>query len=496
MGIGGHFQARRMEAVSRTSVLWLGGPAPAELVAALHERRILLKQVTEGVLLPALPTARAVLLPFEGDAELFRARARRTGDLALDHGLLIVLCCPVAKDREAFLQVVPPLKERFPSHRVRVPTEAWTEVVPELAEWIARYDPGPGSEQLPNMTGLPAWVTDEISILLSRAFFDFEEIHLDEIKPGHSGARLLKVHPVRQKPEGPARLQPYIVKIDERDRIAGEIEKYWKYVAGAVPFNQRPNLDERRYVEGRGQALLVQDFIERAVPLEEALQKGSAMLFLASLFESALAECRLCQSVAAPSIVSALNDLKLLDWSGDLDSAAREAARDLGATRGVADLRGVVEKLPNSPCVRCTIHGDLHAGNVFVATGSTDAILIDFYKTTLGPAVADTAALEVSLTFPSGEHDLSPELESVLLELYQTPLAAPSRRTVRGDYRWLWDAVRAVRVFTRAIESGASSPDPYAMAVAGYLLKFASYGDNLPLRRRAVAFWLAERLVP
>jgi hypothetical protein len=57
---------------------------------------------------------------------------------------------------------------------------------------------------------------------------------------------------------------------------------------------------------------------------------------------------------------------------------------------------------------------------------------------------------------------------------------------------WLWDAVRAIRMFGVLAEGDRKA---YVLAVAAYLIRFASYADNGSLKMRALAFALATELV-
>jgi hypothetical protein len=152
--------------------------------------------------------------------------------------------------------------------------------------------------------------------------------------------------------------------------------------------------------------------------------------------------------------------------------------------------------LPAMPFVAATVHGDAHAGNLFVPANSSDVLMID-YGSVLenAPAVADPACLEVSLIFPptdSRSISLPRPSEEWRRAAFRYPLDSSAVPPMSGPDDWLPQAVRAIRGQARAIDP---SPTSYAIAVVSYLVRFASFDDNASTGERAFAYELACGLV-
>ena len=134
------------------------------------------------------------------------------------------------------------------------------------------------------------------------------------------------------------------------------------------------------------------------------------------------------------------------------------------------------------------IHGDLHAGNIYVAAGSSDVILIDFYKTYFGPCLLDLACFEVDIVFNRG----GPVSHGLALQLYKLPLQLPSLHApVPAQKVWLLDTIRAIRRFA------LTDPDHrgYVFGLACYLIRYASFGSCGTGKSRAVAACIASHLI-
>ena len=193
-----------------------------------------------------------------------------------------------------------------------------------------------------------------------------------------------------------------------------------------------------------------------------------------------------------------LSALKLLKWSSQtLREAAAGGSRLCSAQSDVDDLERRISSIPAIRLATSTVHGDLTVRNLFVAAGASDVLLIDYGSVRQDAiAASDPACLEVSLTFSSDDESsrcptvrISPDWYRAA---YRYPLDPSGVPALKGSDSWIADAVRAIRSQTRLIEPRSA---PYALAVAGYLLRFASFEDNGDVGDRALAYELASGLV-
>lgn len=483
-----------MRQEDRRSVLWLGGVIPEPLAAELRWRgEVTIISTSEDNLLGLSPAARGIIIEFNDDRELFTTRVRQARDIVLDHGLRIGLVRNEKSQEHVFASLVelPEISEEE-LNRVRwyLPND-W----PALAEWLTRENPGPGANPMIEIECEKGTELDEESgLLLGRAFHKFDKLVIKELGGGFSGTKTYKVCPSRKTPGSVHRLMPYLAKIGETARIYQEIDNYSKYVAEYVPFNQRPNLNPEIIACGQKSAILVEDFLHEAIQFSELWGAGRAGPLIESLFDGALQGWRFSPLSRESSLAEQFKALKVFRDSDVLKDKGRAreesalASKAYGSTMSPHELLKMIESIPAIPWCECIIHGDLHAENVFVNTASSETYLIDFSNTASGPAVADPACLEVSLTFrfpPKNRFD-----PHFLTELYKYPLSVPAddlRRSDR-DRGWLWDSVRAISRHVSEQDRRA-----YAAAIVCYLMQVASYGD-IDIERRALAYYLAESI--
>lgn len=470
-----------MKPETRKRVLWLGGGPSRELELELLARGGLqLKPSRQRGLLSQASESRALVIQFAGNAGLFRETVEYARRALLDHGLVVALVIASSANGVKFQKVLEKIR-LVPEQPIRVFYTKWAEA----AEWIASADPGPGSN--PRLKTFGTRIPADHRLLLRRAFWDFSSIHVTKVKGGASGATVYIVQPQQSQSSRPQRALPYLTKIDIPRRIRGEQDKFQQFVCDSVPFNHRPNVILSRCAFGRDCAVLVEDFIDRASPLCEVLRVANASAVVASLFEGALRGWRLCAVRREQSLGGFYKSIKVLRTSSALNDAANFARREYRTLHSSNGLLKKLLALPNISCYFCNIHADLHAQNIFVATGSTETFLIDFYKTTEGPAVSDPACLEIDLLFKHG----AAADESFLRSVYKYPLGVPSLNVRRHKMEWLWDSVRAIRMFGMLAEGDWQA---YVFAIVAYLMRFASYPDNGPLKTRALAFALANDL--
>jgi hypothetical protein len=460
----------------RRDVLWIGKTPPPALLAALDEHELRSCAVSESGSVLAAPTARALILEFDGDIASFVAVVRRSVNTLVDHGLLIALCHRNSTKREAdLLQHVDQaiLKTAEKKRYMVLVGQRWNN----LAYQIVKHNPGPGaatSVEINNEITDPA-----VKLFVQRAFWDFRTVRCEMLAmQGLSGATVMLVHPSRAG--GPSDcFLPKLMKVGPVDDIENERLRFHEYVRHTVPFNYRPNMDWERSLVGLEQAAIVQDFVEPAFPFSDAVESGGASVLAASLFDGALGNWR-------SSAIEKTDGVLSTSIARRIESGLSNKDSNLQAAFIKARLDTVKwpdpSKLAKVPYRFCRIHGDLHAGNVFVGTTSGDCILIDFAKSEDSASAIDPAALEVQLAL-SGKTSTK-----MLNELYRWPVQLPTLTRA-----WLPNAVRAIRMFGLA---GEADDRAYGLAVIDQLLRFAKFPQpKLAVRARAarLAFRMLTR---
>jgi hypothetical protein len=309
---------------------------------------------------------------------------------------------------------------------------------------------------------------------------------------GRSGASVWLVRP--DSADHSRRALPFVAKIHEREKMRFEQSNY-SVVRNAIESRLYAPLHAERSVEGDKLGLVVYDVVDRALPFRAVVPSSPAAL-IGSLFGQTLKGFHTWETRLGPIDVEAAR-LKLLNWSDSLRDAAAFARAVNDEVIQVDALARRFSAIPAMQFSVATVHGDLHAGNLFVAAGTCDVAIIDYgsiLQGTLG--AADAACLEVSLTF-SPNDCLSSVVGLGLTRdwrraAYRYPLDPSTVPTLVGPGSWITDAVRAVRSQARLTEP---RPAPYALAVAGYLIRCASFADHAPMEERAVAYEIACQLV-
>jgi hypothetical protein len=191
----------------------------------------------------------------------------------------------------------------------------------------------------------------------------------------------------------------------------------------------------------------------------------------------------------------------VLRWTDDLGEAAKVARARVPALPTPEHLRTLITSAPERPVHLATVHGDLHAGNLFVRANGTDVIIIDYGSVASeAPLVLDPACLEVSLAFPPGDAEsvlfADPEAEHTVRSLYRWPLrgggALEGSRSWPPQQEWLAQAVRAIRMQAFALEPDA---EVYGLVLGSYLLRYASFADHASVADRALAYECGCQLV-
>ena len=268
----------------------------------------------------------------------------------------------------------------------------------------------------------------------------------------------------------------------------------YSIVRNAVESRLYAPLHAERSVEGDKLALVVYDVVERALPFRAAVPTATASL-IASLFRETLKNLHGSATPQHRPIEGEVARLKLLRQSDSLRAAASFVAASSDDVIQVDALARRFSEIRAMPFSAATVHGDLHADNLFVATGTHDVSIIDYGSIAENTLVAaDAACLEISLTFPPTE-DQSPGVglsRDWRKAAYRYPLDPSAVPMLAGAGSWITDAVKAIRSQARLTEA---RPAPYALAVAGYLIRCASFADHASIEERAIAYEIACQLI-
>ena len=490
---------------TRDVVLWCGGEIPEHLELPILGRGWRIERVTPAQACAdvTLAAARALIVELPDAVDDVTPFASPLIEAALGCGIPVVLTMESQDDHEAAPD--PDLVHRFVERakRLTVPGDARLVYrLPEwgkIAQWIEQHLPGPPPALALRLKGdLPTAEEPEAEMLLRRAFHDADEVTLTRLTGGKSGAAVWSAVP--RQVDGPHRASPFLVKYNSLRKNGLERSRYCTYADESVSFRLRPPLHASRCVEAREHGLLVFDFIDCAVPFRAALQVYPAAQLIGSLFGHTLFGClRTSRSVTA-SLVEPFTRVRAFHWSPDLDEAAAHAFSYNATIPSPEQLRFRLASLPPVLHRVATAHSDLHTGNLLVAAGSSDVLLIDFGSIESSmPVVTDAACLEVSITFPTP--DAAVEMGGLpapaqdadwLRAAYAYPLRAFGVRERYGRDAWVADAVKAIRGASHQEEPAST---PYPVAVSAYLIRYASYADNGTLADRALAYELAAGLL-
>jgi hypothetical protein len=462
-------------------------PLDSDLEGVLSSAGFPTRKIRVSKLDQSAPEARALVLRFR-DLTRFLSQFRSIRDLALKHGVLIMVILDAGKPAEhahAWRAIQLDLLKTHPAKpiQIRFPNPA------AVALDIATYEIGPGFST--SVVIEPMNISADHRFLLARAFSKYVRIRAKLLDGGASGAGVYQVTAFRTAAE--QHPIPFLAKIDEAADANYEQENFRRYVRDYIPFNLRPNVIVPRACYTATQGIIVEDFVERAVRFDQALSTSAPAQLITSLFQGTLRGWRL---IGANSTFSARDSLRPTNSSGEEVGLVRNnvefgescvaAAKRFKRTYNPAKILGRLDALPAQETHHCTIHGDLHARNVFVAAGSTDCLIIDYANAKFGPACMDPACLEVDLVLSSKR----PPPGRFLKSAYAWPLQ-PLKSAVRQQCdTWLWEAVRSLRVEAEIATNGRA----YVMALIGYLLRLARLRP-VKLRKRAVAVCIAEWLL-
>lgn len=483
----------------RRDVLWLGRTGTDKFQADCRSRgNRELHTVNLETWRECSSTACALALEVPFDDEPFEW-APDFAEEVLVHGLLLALVQPfepVDISIEQFGNFYHKAKQLYDIDPSRV--KLFYRGRDEVLDWLDMAPSTPGPNLGLRLSG-PAAVEGADWTLFQRAFCDAEEIFVEELPGGMSGARVYKVQPF----DGSRRpRRPLIAKRHSLEKKRNESSNY-QSVRDSIPLQLHAPLLQGKCVEGTHSALSVYEFVGDAIPLTTALQAGNPGRILPQLFRGAF-----LQSIrnAQPSLeeVGVLLDdggvAGVVKWTDELERSAQRARGTWPEIPAPQELREVLRSLGPMTCRIGMVHGDLHSGNVLYSRGIEAAVPIDYGRVMASAPIAmDPATLEVSLVFPQlGADSLLEQIgseeafEAWLHEKYAPPLTIHGHVEQTGGLSWLSEAIAAIRIEALSMEP---NPRIYTLAIASALLRTASYPDHGRAQARAIAYGRAAILL-
>lgn len=480
---------------SRPGVLWFGDQPDDQTVREYRTRGLRLKPWKGELTTQLLASARGAVFSLSEYALADALRLMNTSVLHLaDHGLYVCIGFHDGSDRALVGFTEAPVSKLLNERWARI--GAGLEPY-EFAERIARHDPGPSASPAfqPEFPPNPVPLSSEDHLLLSRCFGACGQVRMEDMDSGLSSARVLRVDATAHNSFG-SWAQPRFAKLDRADKILREAAKY-RDAAPFIPFALRPQVEY--VVVGAQRGVLVGNLVDHPEPLWDVVRRRGAEPVLTSLFNDTLGGWRgIAQQAGVVSgpVLIALEQAGVLSRSRLDVSAVAQDARDQGGLP-VDEIFSILGGLRQT-FYRGPIHGDLHAENVLVR--NRDAVLIDLALSGEGPIVADMALLEAWLSFAVHRNDkkdqyLDPEWRQTVGHLYEPQAfrnAPPPSNATTGS-RWLWDAVRQLRMMGCSTQS---CPTEYQVGVICAMLRMCMFEPRSKAERgrRVTAYLLASNL--
>lgn len=482
---------------SNRKVVLFFAPIPKQLRDILEPAGFQTCRIAEGELNQHAPEALTLVLRFQ-ELSTFIAEFRRTHALAWRHGLLILIV-DETNDPTAGVQAWRLIKlddcKRHPGTPIEVAFPNWPRVAMQIAAFLSKIGPGhnpkliiePIVAESKSATVIPS----DRKFLLRRSFGKFSKIRVQSLDEGASGASVYRITAFQAA--GEEHPIPFLAKVGDTLDLELEHVQFRNEVRDFIPFNLRPSIIAPLSCYGPDTGILVEDFIERAIPFHEALRIGDPALLVASLFQGTLRGWRRCARTQDFSSVQVFRKLRqnkreIVRNNKEFTDAcaAASASSRFAKTYDPADVIARFDKLSVEHAEFCRIHGDLHCRNVFVAAGSAACLIIDYANTSDGPACLDPACLEVDLLMAVAR----PQPGRFFKRAYTWPLEPLCAEDRLHCDPWVWEAIRALRIEAQV----GNDPRAYVLSLIGYFLRFARL-EKPRLRKRAVALCIAEWLI-
>ena len=503
---------RRLQSRNRSKVFWLGAPALAQAKDQLSAHSFLSDELKGAPELPydlVSSAAALVFTPNEVNAEDLVPVIRSSAARLLDHGCLVFILASsgdtetrirstLAKRNIPYVALTEPQRvfdgqqkakptvaSDLPLPHVRIYPAEYTSgmvLAAEIAQYAPRYVPAADTSGVFDITG--AVGTDlckKERLLLRRSFHDCFTVHLSRIDEGKSGAKTF-IARATPRPEVlelglSPRIIPFFAKVGARAPIIKEWRNYEDFVRHQIPFHLAPRLDWGRCEIGARLGILVGDFVDHSESLSTCAVTGRGSGIIRTLFDRTMREWQDRSEPVRGSLYRALRDSM---GAPRLISEERlNLAKEMGGVLSLEELQARIESRPlDEEWLRGPIHGDLHTDNVRVR--GSDAILIDFFRTGLGPTLADAAALEASIVFRAAGLSVPFDHEAWKrtaggLYVSDTFRKATLKSDPRDAFHWIVDCVRQIRTHALPQERTAGQ---YATVLAYRLLYMAGRSDK------------------
>lgn len=483
----------------RVQVVWLGPKPSAEVLVHFRQRGLTLvfeRPSSDG----EFTFSRALVLkvsPLKPGA--IERDLREYASIAVDHGLKVLAVADDHTGQNLISSALSRIHEDLDLTRRTAPRPY------DLAEEIARHQPGPPDHKELEILGIGTeLLSPTAKLLLRRAFWNCKSILIETLGGGYS-ATVFSVHAIFADSVVGPRPLPFFAKLDSRVKIADELQNYQVYAEHYIPFNARPNLDYSKCLLGHSLGIIVGNFVEKSESFWDVAVRGHAQPAIYSLFQETLRGWTLQAYQKGTTVISTVPFH--VELAGVFDPKRVSGnrwlvAQDLGAQLSPTALIDLLGSIPPHPHRVAPIHGDLHSRNIRVR--GTDAILIDFASTKNGPIVADPASLETDLVFssPVGSGDDDAGWRTIVDRLYQPEYfeQAPPPADQPLQREWLWTCVRQIRLYAIAMQmcdSAAKWNSEYQLVLAFYLLRHSMFVASNPQEefRRAYAYVTAEALI-
>lgn len=375
--------------------------------------------------------------------------------------------------------------------------DSWKDIANFLVENPAGKAPNPNTKVIPEDL-----ISPMEKLLMQRAFENCVEVRLEPLKDGRSKAHVYIAHAKINKLNG-RWMQPYFVKMGQRNSIFQEYINYQENVDNFIPFHLGPHLVAERCCLGATDAVIVGDYVEQSESLKNSAREGRAARAIACLFDHTLHGWYRNARPEAHALM-ARPDVRLPQrYPPNIGAAARAIGATMDVTAHAAQLAAYTDQ----PWLCGPIHGDLHALNI--RTRGTDAIVIDFLGHKTGLVLRDIARLEVSLLTdafdgapyenPKDENDFNgPDWLHAVMPLYghdPTVITPRFDEDPSSPAHWFHACAHQIRRHARDYEL---RPRQYAAALVLELLWKACRDDVLlPFEtyRRGAACYLAEQML-
>lgn len=387
----------------------------------------------------------------------------------------------------------------------------------KISDFILEYPPSASAKldliiDIKDKGGKKIELSPDKCLLIGRAFYDCDEVHLTKEDEGNSGVSVFRAHVCKKETHFQLSQKlpmqwhlPYFLKIGERRKIFKEFQIYQEKVDPYIPFHLGPHLIPDRCCLGATSGLIVGDFVEESEPLITAAVDGRAAPAIACLFDRTLHgwHSYAIEESNQNRISNFLRNRLPTKIFPSRIARAKEIHPNIDEYQSLKALFETHCKNVSSMLIG-QIHGDLHANNVRVR--GSDAIAIDFFSHVDGPIILDVARLEASLLVDGFTHEYQRKPEAIqdivgwlssVGKLYDRAClhGAPAYIDPKDPIAWFHACVRKIRLYAWSTER---ERDKYALCLALALLEKSSKDGNAlnpESTFRAAAYVFASRIL-